>query len=58
MLKFKLMIMLLLIERINEEEIVFCFFLILGKILDLKRVVKIKILVLREFVKLLDSKIV
>lgn len=58
MLKFKLMIMLLLIERINEEEIVFCFFLILGKILDLKRVVKIKILVLREFVKLLDGKVV
>lgn len=52
------MIMLLLIERINEEEIVFCFFLILGKILDFKRVVKIKILVLREFVKLLDSKVV
>lgn len=58
MLKFKLMIMLLLIERINEEEIVFCFFLILGKILDFKRVVKIKILVLREFVKLLDGKVV
>lgn len=58
MLKFKLMIMLLLIERINEEEIVFCFFLILGKILDFKRVIKIKILVLREFVKLLDGKVV